>query len=62
MDDLSRVVNFSALYREVVGNDGNASFDFRGPRALDFEASFVELTAVEAACELCIEGTTSAVF
>ena len=51
MDDLSRVVNFFALCREDVGNDGNASLGFRGPRALGFEFS-VEFVRAGAADEL----------
>ena len=61
MDDLSRVVNFLALCREDVGNDGNASLDFRGPRGLDFEFA-VEVARAGAAGELDVGLIVSAVF
>jgi hypothetical protein len=37
MDDLSSAVSFFSLGLEDAGNDGNTSFDFRGPRAFGFE-------------------------
>ena len=62
MEDLSSVVNFFALGWEDVGNDGNTSLDFLGPRALRFEISFGAPTRTGVAGEMDIVLSISAVF
>lgn len=62
MEDLSSVVNFLALRWEDVGNDGNTSLDFLGPRALGFEFPFGALTRTGVAGEMDIVFSEPAVF
>ena len=62
MDDLSSADSFFVFgWEDDVGNDGNTSFDFRGPCVFGFESPLAEFARAGAAGEMGIGLSISAV-